>query len=256
MSVFISGASAGIGEATARAFAALKRDLVLVARRKERLEALKSELIERHGSSSGKPLRVDILELDVRDSKAVDALFRTHKDVLSQVDVLVNNAGLALGRDPIQQGNTEDWDVMIDTNVKGLLYVTHAFLPQMIAKGSGHIVNMGSVAGYWNYPNGNIYAATKFAVRAITESLRLDLHGTGIRVSEVAPGMVETDFSRVRFKGNEEKASAIYAGTKPLTPEDIADAIVWCVQRPAHVNIQEIVIYPTDQASSTMVKRT
>jgi 3-hydroxy acid dehydrogenase/malonic semialdehyde reductase len=251
MSVFITGASAGIGAATAKAFAALGRDLVLVARREERLKELKAELLKEHGSK----LRVDTFELDVTDSAAVDALMKNHQSVLSQVDVLINNAGLALGREPIQQGSPSDWDVMIDTNIKGLLYVTHAFLPQLIAKGAGHIVNMGSVAGYWTYPNGNIYAATKFAVRAITESLRLDLHGSGVRVSEVAPGMVETDFSRVRFKGDEQKAKSIYEGTTPLTPEDIAEAIVWCVQRPAHVNIQEIVIFPTEQASSTMVKR-
>jgi NADP-dependent 3-hydroxy acid dehydrogenase YdfG len=193
--------------------------------------------------------------LDVRDKVAIDELFRNHREELSQVDVLINSAGLAFGREPIQEGNPEEWDVVIDTNVKGLLYVTRAFLPQMIAKGGGHIVNMGSAAGHWAYPSGNIYSATKFAVRALTESLRMDLNGTGIRVSEVSPGMVETEFSDVRFKGDQQKAKSVYAGMTPLTATDVAETILWCVQRPAHVNIQEVVIFPTDQASVGLVKR-
>jgi NADP-dependent 3-hydroxy acid dehydrogenase YdfG len=249
MSVFITGASAGIGEACARAFAAAKQDLVLAARRKDRLERLRDELVRDHG------VRVDLVALDVRDRTAVDELFQTQRELLSKVEVLVNSAGLALGRETIQEGKPEDWDVVIDTNVKGLLYMTRAFLPQMIARGDGHIVNMGSAAGHWTYPNGNIYSATKFAVRAITESLRLDLSGTGIRVTEVSPGMVETEFSDVRFRGDHSKAKSVYAGMEPLNAKDIAEVILWCVQRPKRVNIQEVVLFPTDQASVGVVHR-
>lgn len=249
MSVFITGASAGIGEACARAFAEAGQDLVLVARRKERLEELCAELVKKHG------VQVDLVALDVRDKAAIDALFQNQREMLSRVEILINSAGLAMGRGPIQEGKPEDWDVVIDTNIKGLLYMTRAFLPQMIARGDGHVVNMGSAAGHWTYPNGNIYSATKFAVRGITESLRLDLNGTGIRVTEVSPGMVETDFSRVRFGGDEEKAKAVYAGMTPLNAVDIAEVILWCVQRPKRVNIQEVVIFPTDQASVSVLTR-
>lgn len=249
MSVFITGASAGIGEAAARVFAAAKQDLVLVARRKDRLKSLQNELQSQHG------VHVEVFEMDVRERASIDALFSGHADVLAGVDVLVNNAGLALGRDPIQSGNPDDWDVMIDTNVKGLLYVTRAFLPQMVRAGAGHIVNLGSIAGHVTYPGGNVYSATKFAVRAITDSLRLDLSGSGIRVTEISPGMVKTEFSRVRFKGDEKKAGAVYQGFDALTPNDIAETILWCVQRPARVNIQEVVIFPTDQASAGLVHR-
>jgi 3-hydroxy acid dehydrogenase/malonic semialdehyde reductase len=243
MSVFITGASAGIGEACARAFAAAKHDLVLVARRKDRLDKLSQEL------QSEFKVQVHTLECDVRDRKSVEALFQKHPAILKPVDTLINNAGLALGRGGLQDGNPEDWDAMIDTNVKGLLYVTRAFLPQMIAAKKGHVINLGSVAGYWVYPGGNVYCASKYAVRALTEGLRMDLLGTGVRVTEISPGMVETDFSKVRFKGDTEMASAVYQGLTPLTPADIAETILWCAQRPAHVNIQDVVIYPTDQAS-------
>jgi 3-hydroxy acid dehydrogenase/malonic semialdehyde reductase len=251
MSVFITGASSGIGEACARAFAAVNRDLVLVARRKEKLDKLASEL----SSLSKQPIKIHTFEADVRDLKSVRKLFSDHGDVLKSVDTLVNNAGLGLGRGPIQDGVEDDWDQMIDTNVKGLLYVTRAFLPQMIEARAGHIVNLGSVAGYRVYPGGAIYCATKFAVRALTEGLRLDLLGSGIRVTEIAPGMVETNFSKVRFKGDVEKADAVYKGMRPLTAFDIAESVLWCVQRPAHVNIQTVTIYPTDQASPEHVKR-
>ena len=249
MSVFITGASAGIGEACARAFAAARHDLVLVARRRDRLEKLAKELSAAH------EVKVSVFEMDVRDRGSIDSLFQKHRETLSQVEVLINNAGLAMGREPLQDGNPIDWDVMIDTNIKGLLYVTHAFLPQLIKRGHGHIVNMGSAAGHWTYPNGNVYAATKFAVRALTESLRMDIHGSGVRVTEISPGMVETEFSQVRFKGDEVKAKSAYAGFTPLTAKDIAEAILWCVQRPKHVNIQEVVIFPTDQASVGLIRR-
>jgi 3-hydroxy acid dehydrogenase/malonic semialdehyde reductase len=251
MSVFITGASSGIGEACARAFAGVGRDLVLVARRKEKLDKLASEL----KSASKQPIQIHTFEADVRDRASVKNLFDEHGDVLKSVDTLLNNAGLGLGRGPIQDGLEEDWDQMIDTNVKGLLYVTKAFLPQMIAAHGGHIVNMGSVAGYRVYPGGAVYCASKFAVRALTEGLRLDILGTGIRVTEIAPGMVETNFSKVRFKGDAEKADAVYKGMRPLTAVDIAEAILWCVQRPAHVNIQSIALYPTDQASPEHVTK-
>jgi 3-hydroxy acid dehydrogenase/malonic semialdehyde reductase len=247
----MTGASSGIGEACARAFAAVNQDLVLVARRKEKLDKLASEL----GGLSKQPIRVHTFEVDVRDPHSVRKLFKDHGDVLKSVDTLINNAGLGLGRGPVQDGEEDDWDQMIDTNVKGLLYVTRAFLPQMIEAQTGHIVNLGSVAGYRVYPGGAVYCATKSAVRALTEGLRLDLLGSGIRVTEIAPGMVETNFSKVRFKGDVEKANAVYKGMRPLTAVDIAESILWCVQRPAHVNIQSVTIYPTDQASPEHVKR-
>jgi 3-hydroxy acid dehydrogenase / malonic semialdehyde reductase len=251
MSVFITGASSGIGEACARAFAGVNEDLVLVARRKDKLDKLASEL----KSVANKPIQIHTFEADVRNQKSIRRLFEEHGDIMKSVQILVNNAGLGLGRGPLQDGVEDDWDQMIDTNIKGLLYVTKAFLPQMIAAQKGHIVNLGSVAGYRVYPGGAIYCATKFAVRALTEGLRLDLLGTGIRVTEIAPGMVETNFSKVRFKGDVEKADAVYKGMRPLTAVDIAETVLWCVQRPAHVNIQTVALYPTDQASPEHVAR-
>lgn len=243
MSVFISGASSGFGMACARAFAAVGQDLVLVARRKDRLDALAKEL---SGAS------VSVYELDVRDRRAVEAWASREKSVLEGIEVIVNNAGLARGLSTLQEGNVDDWEAMIDTNLKGLLYVTRALLPGLIARGRGHVVNMGSTAGHWAYPSGNVYCATKHAVRALSECLRMDLHGTGVRVTEIAPGMAETEFSEVRL-GDAAKARAVYAGMKPLTAEDVAEAVVWCVGRPAHVNVQELVLFPTDQSSVTMV---
>lgn len=247
--VLITGASAGIGEACARAFAAEGRPVWLVARRKDRLAALARELTRKYR------VTVETDALDVSDRSAVAAWSKRRAKALASVEVLVNNAGLARGRGPMQEGRPEDWDEMIDTNVKGALYVLHAVIPGMHARGSGHIVNLGSVAGRWAYPGGNVYGATKAALRMVSESLRLDLHGSGVRVTEIAPGMVETEFSQVRFRGDEARARAVYAGFKPLTPADVADAIVWAVGRPGHVNIQEIVLYPTAQASVTMVQR-
>jgi 3-hydroxy acid dehydrogenase/malonic semialdehyde reductase len=245
--VVITGASSGIGEACARAFAQEGANLVLLARRKDRLERLASELAAQSD--------VKIFEIDVRDAGSIDAWAKSNSDLLAQVDVLVNNAGLALGREPIYSENPRDWEVMIDTNIKGLLYMTHAVLPFMMTRKTGHIVNLGSVAGHWTYPHGAVYAATKYAVRALNESLRLDLHGTGIRVSSISPGMVETEFSEVRFRGDEAKAKAVYQGMKPLTPADIAECVVWSCNRPPHVNIQEMIVFPTDQASVTLVNR-
>ena len=240
MAVLITGASSGIGEACARLFAGARQNLVLIARRKERLLQLKHELASTYG------IAVHTFELDVRDREKLSQLIDQNQEIFGQVDTLINNAGLAKGLEPIQNGHLEDWDVMIDTNIKGLLSMTRAFLPQMIAQGKGHIINLGSVAGHWVYEKGNVYCATKFAVHALTEALRLDLRGTGIRVTEISPGMVATEFSEVRFD-NKERGNSVYAGKTPLTPNDVAETILWCVQRPAHVNIQEIVLFPTEQ---------
>lgn len=246
--ILITGASSGIGEATAKAFAAKGRNLILIARRIKKLQDLASQIKRDYSVVPW------VFELDVRDLPAVNQLFIDHQTLLAQTNVLVNNAGLGKGLSFLQEGKPEDWDTMIDTNIKGLLYITRQILPLMIKKGNGHIVNLGSVAGYWPYPKGNVYSATKFAVRGLSESMRIDLLGTGIRVTEIAPGMVETEFSQVRL-GDKEKAKAVYQGMHPLTPEDIAESIVWCVERPKHVNIQELVIYPTDQASPSLVHR-
>jgi NADP-dependent 3-hydroxy acid dehydrogenase YdfG len=246
--ILITGASSGIGEAVARRFAQAGRALLLVARREARLRALAEELRARPG------VEVVTAAVDVSDRQAVEGFAVRHAAELARVEVLVNNAGLARGIEPIQSGDPAGWDEMIDTNVKGLLYVTRAVLPALIARGRGHVVNLGSVAGSWSYPKGNVYSATKFAVRGLTESLRLDLHGSGVRVTEIAPGMVETEFSEVRL-GDAARAKAVYAGMTPLTADDVADAVQWAVERPARVNIQAIVIYPTDQASTTLVHR-
>jgi serine 3-dehydrogenase len=242
MSVFISGASSGIGEACAHAFASAGHDLVLVARREDRLSALQHSLNEEYR------VKVHCFHLDVRNRDELNSLIQQNPEVFQTIDVLINNAGLAKGRDPIQKGKPEDWEIMIDTNLKGLLNVTHGLLPGMVERKKGHIVNIGSVAGHWTYENGNVYCATKYAVRALTEGMRMDLNGTGIRVTEISPGMVETEFSEVRF-GNKDLGSAVYQGRTPLTPKDIAETVLWCVQRPSHVNIQEVVIFPTEQAS-------
>jgi NADP-dependent 3-hydroxy acid dehydrogenase YdfG len=241
MTVLITGASSGIGEACAHAFAGARSNLILVSRRLDRLKTLASELSHKHG------VRVDTFQLDVRNRKAIERLLESQSQLIKSVDVLVNNAGLAKGLVPIQAGDPDDWDVMIDTNIKGLLYMTRALLPQMIAEKKGHIINLGSVAGHWSYEKGNVYSATKFAVRALTESLRLDLRGTGVRVTEISPGMVETEFSEVRLN-SKELGNAVYAGKTPLQARDIAETVLWCAQRPAHVNIQELVIFPTEQA--------
>jgi len=239
MAVFITGASSGIGEACARAFAAAKFPLILTARRLDRLTRLAEELSSQYG------VEVYTFYLDVRNREEIEDLAQNQSKLFSRVKVLINNAGLAKGLEHIQDGKPENWDTVIDTNVKGLLYVTHTLLPHLIAN-KGHIVNLGSVAGHWVYENGNVYCATKYAIRALTEGLRLDLNGSGVRVTEIAPGMVETEFSEVRFE-DKARAAAVYAGKTPLTASDIADSILWCVQRPAHVNIQNLVIYPTEQ---------
>lgn len=244
--VFISGATSGIGQATARRLATAGYALILTGRREDRLKALSQELNDQTD--------VQTAVLDVRDAFQLRQVFDAHPEWFAKVSVLVNNAGLAAGTEKLQEANPEDWDTMIDTNIKGLLALTHRFLPGMIARRGGHIVNLGSVAGRQVYPGGGVYCATKFAVRALTEGLRLDLMGTGVRVTNISPGMVETEFSEVRMK-SAVKAKAVYQGMTPLSAEDIADAIYWSIERPPHVNIQELVIYPTDQAGIGFVHR-
>lgn len=244
--ILITGASSGIGEACARELAPTGEGLLLLARRKDKLEALAQEL--------GKYGPVEVASVDVSKRSSVEKFASEKAALLSRVRVLVNNAGLARGIDPIQDGSLDAWDEVIDTNLKGFLYVTHALLPHLRKQTHPHIVNLGSVAADHTYPKGNIYCASKAAVKALSQSLRVDLLGSGIRVSEIRPGMVETEFSVVRL-GDTEKARAVYAGMTPLTAKDIAETVAWCLNRPRHVNIQEIVIYPTDQASPTQVFR-
>lgn len=246
--VLVTGASAGIGEATARAFAAHGSDLVLTARRDERLRRLADELTSVHG------VDVTTIRFDLRDREAIEAATREHAAAFEDTTILVNNAGLAKGVDPIPDADPNDWETMVDTNVLGLLYMTRNVVPHLVKRGSGHIVNLGSVAGRWVYPGGGVYCATKHAVRALSEGLRMDLHGSGVRVTNIEPGLVETEFSLVRLQ-DEDKAENVYRDMVPLSGQDIADTIVWCCQRPAHVNIQELVIYPTDQAAVTQVHR-
>jgi len=247
--ILITGATSGIGLACAELLAKQNKDLLLVGRRGDRLKEIKKSLTQKFS------VRVETAELDISNSESVAAFGQENASLFEGLNGLINNAGLALGRDLIQEGKLEDWETMWNVNVKGLLQMTRLTLPFMIKKGSGHIVNLGSVAGRWVYPRGNIYCATKRAVSALTEALRLDLVGTGIRVTEISPGMVETEFSLVRFAGDKEKAKAIYEGVKPLTAEDVAEAVVWSMMRPEHVNIQEIVLFPTQQASTSVVHR-
>jgi 3-hydroxy acid dehydrogenase / malonic semialdehyde reductase len=247
--VFITGASAGIGKACAFAFARGGARLLLAARRVDRLEKMRAELTEVGAAD------VHAVELDVRDNAAVESVVRNLPEKWRAIDVLVNNAGLSRGLDKLYAGKVEDWDEMIDTNVKGLLYVTRAVVPAMVQRGRGHVINMGSTAGEMTYPNGAVYCASKAAERAINDGLRQDVLGTPVRVTSIDPGMVETDFSLVRFHGDEERAAKVYKGLTPLTPNDIADAIVWAATRPAHVNIARVVMTTIDQANSVMFNR-
>lgn len=239
--VLITGASAGIGEACARAFAAQGARLILCARRLDRLQALASELEQAHQSD------VLPLVLDVSDAKAVKAAIDNLPEHWQAIDILINNAGLARGMERIQEAETADWDAMIDTNIKGLLYLSRYVTAGMVARNSGHVVNIGSISGRNVYSGGAVYCATKHAVKAISQALKMDLQGTAIRVSEVDPGAVETEFSMVRFDGDAARAKKVYANMRPLHGEDIADAVLYCVTRPAHVTVQEITVMPTDQ---------
>ncbi len=243
--VFVTGATAGIGEACAHKFAANKYNVIISGRRKERLEKVASELTEKHG------VDVYTIEMDARDRDQVKAAVAGLPKEWKNIDVLVNNAGLALGLNPFQDGNEDDWDIMIDTNIKGLLYMGKAVAGLMIAQGHGHIINIGSIAGKEVYPRGNVYSASKHAVDAITKGMRLDLLTEGIRVTQVAPGAVETEFSIVRFKGDEERASKVYQDYTPLIPDDVAEVVYFVTSLPARANINDVVIMPTDQANVT-----
>ena len=247
--VLITGASSGIGSATARVFAQAGAKLILTARRQDRLEQLADELGKEFASST------HLLSLDVRDAIAVESAISNLSADWSSIDVLINNAGLSRGLEKLQAGSIQDWEEMIDTNIKGLLYLTRAIVPGMISRGRGHVVNLGSTAGHQTYPNGNVYCATKAAVRVISEGLKQDLLGTPVRVSSVDPGLVETEFSQVRFRGDTERAKKVYQGLTPLTPTDVADVIFFCVTRPLHVNISEVLLMPTDQAGSMLFNR-
>ena len=242
----ITGATSGIGEATARQLADAYF-LIICGRRKDRLEKLAQEL--------GTKTDVYTLSFDVRDQQAVNDAIGSLPDNWKEIDLLINNAGNAHGLDFVQEADTADWDAMIDINVKGLLYVSKAVMPRMVERKSGHIVNIGSIAGKEVYAKGSVYCASKFAVDAITDGMRLDLNPYGIKVTGIHPGLVETEFSLVRFKGDAEKANGVYKGMKPLTGEDVADVIHYVVTRPAHVVLSDIVLLPTAQASATTVNR-
>ncbi|MBD2164835.1 SDR family oxidoreductase [Calothrix membranacea FACHB-236] len=247
--ILITGASSGIGTACAKVFAGAGARLILAARRLERLQQLAANLSEEFGTEA------HLLQLDVRDRLAVESAISNLPDAWSEIDILINNAGLSRGLDKLHEGSFTDWEEMIDTNIKGLLYLTRYVVPGMVKRDRGHVVNIGSIAGHQTYPKGNVYCGTKAAVRAISEGLKQDLLGTPVRVTSVDPGMVETEFSDVRFHGDTERAKKVYQGVQPLTPEDVADVVFFCTTRSPHVNINEVVLMPVDQASATLVNR-
>jgi 3-hydroxy acid dehydrogenase / malonic semialdehyde reductase len=244
---FVTGATSGIGKATAQLLASHGFNLVICGRRSGRLEELKQEL--------SKQVQVQTLIFDVRDEKAVTTAINSLPDEWKNIDILINNAGNAHGLAPIQTGSIQDWDAMMDINVKGLLYVSKVIIPGMVSRKSGQIINIGSIAGKEVYPNGNVYCASKFAVDAITTGMRMDLNPYGIRVSGIHPGLVETEFSLVRFKGDEQRASSVYKGFQPLTAQDIANTILFVINCPPHVVISDLTILPTAQASATIVHK-
>ena len=247
--VFVTGASSGIGSACAASFAESGCRLLLAARRLDRLETVARSL----GSDLGAEIRVGAL--DVRDRAGVEGWIDSLPAAWREIDILVNNAGLARGLALLQDGEIEDWEEMIDTNLKGLLYVTRAVLPGMVQRGSGHVINIGSIAGHETYPKGNVYCATKHAVAGLSRCLAIDTLGTGVRVSSVDPGMVVTEFSNVRFHGDDDRATAVYDGLEPLRAEDVADAVLFCATRPAHANVREMILTPTAQAAAVHVHR-
>lgn len=245
----ITGATSGIGRATAEALASQGFSILATGRRFEKLKELEADLNKHHPSVS-----VKVAAFDVSDRFEVSEFLKAHQSYLDKVEVLINNAGLAKGTEKMQDASLDDWETMLDTNIKGLLFMTRGVLEPMVRRNSGHIVNLGSVAGRWTYPGGGVYCASKAAVRVLTEGLRMDLLGSKIRVTNIEPGMVNTEFSLIRF-GDQAKADKVYEGMTPLNAHDIAETIAWCVARPAHVNIQELVIYPTDQAHVGQVAR-
>lgn len=245
---FITGATAGIGNALAIQMAKEGANLFICGRREERLTELKDKLEKDFG------VKVICLCFDIQNKDNIWSLFDKHKEALKKVTMVINNAGLARGVDPVDVANVDDWEQMIDTNIKGLLYITRYMLPLLKKQPRADIINIGSVSGRWTYPGGAVYCGTKHAVRAISEGLRQDLCGTNVKVCCIEPGLVETEFSKVRL-GNEEKAKSVYADTKPLHPEDIAECIIWTLKRPDHVSIQELVVFPTYQGSISQVHR-
>ncbi len=247
--VLITGASSGIGEACAYVFAEAGARLILTARRSPRLSALKTQLEQQFKAD------IMLLTFDVRDRPSITIALDSLPPEWQAIDILINNAGLSRGLDKLHEGNIQDWEEMIDTNVKGLLYMTRAIAPGMVARGRGHVINLGSIAGHETYPRGNVYCATKAAVRAISEGLKQDLLGTPVRVSSVDPGLVDTEFSQVRFHGDTERAKTVYADMVPLTAQDVAEVILFCATRPAHVNVSEVLVLPTDQSGATLVHR-
>lgn len=247
--VFITGASSGIGEATARAFAEEGYRLVITGRRHERLKVLKREL------EADFAAEVLVLSFDIRDRFQCEAAIESMPEDFADIDILVNNAGLAAGLERIDEGDPMDWNTMIDTNIKGLLYVTRVISDKMIQRGVGHIVNIGSIAGTQPYSKGGVYSGTKHAVHALSQAMRMDFLEFGIKVTEIRPGMAETEFSLVRFHGDKEAADDVYSGMIPLTGDDIAEAVLWAVEQPAHVNISEIVMTPQQQANVYCVTR-
>ena len=247
--VLITGASSGIGEACARVFAQAGAKLILTARRQERLEQLADQLSKTYACE------LHLLPLDVSDRTQVQATLESLPAPWTEVDILINNAVLSRGLDKVHEASILDWEEMIDTNIKGLLYMTRSLVPGMVSRGRGHVINIGSIAGHQTYPGGSVYCATKAAVKSISEGLKQDLLGTPVRVSSVDPGMVETDFSNVRFRGDTERAKKVYQGVTPLTPDDVADVIFFCATRSPHVNINEVILMPTAQASATLVSR-
>lgn len=240
----ITGASAGIGEACAHSFAREGTRLILAARRKDKLTQVAEDLKAQHGTD------IHLIELDVRERETVNQVIAGLPTKWSDIDILLNNAGLSRGLDKVQNGYYLDWEEMIDTNIKGLLWLSRAVMPGMVERDRGHVINIGSIAGRQVYPGGNVYCATKYAVRALTQGMRLDLLGTMVRCSTVDPGMVETEFSEVRFRGDSERAEAVYQNFPPLKAEDIAETVLFCATRPPHVNIQEILVMPQDQAAA------
>lgn len=246
--ILITGASSGIGEACARLFAANGARLILSARRNDRLEELAEDLTREYHQKHY------ILPLDVRNKEQVKTQMGSLPEEWSSIDILLNNAGLALDTLPLNQGLEDHWDTMIDTNIKGLLYVSRAIIPGMLERNSGHVVNIGSIAGHECYPNGNVYSATKHAVHALSKSMRLDMLGSSVRVTEIAPGAVETEFSAVRWN-DKQRAKEFYKDFQPLEAEDVADAIYYCITRPQHVDIEQMIIMPTVQASANHLSR-
>ena len=247
--IFITGATSGIGKACAHIFAENGNKIIITGRREERLLELKKELEE------NKDTKVKTLSFDIRSKAEVNQAIESLDSSWKDIDVLINNAGLAVGLNKIQDGEIDDWERMIDTNIKGLLYITRAISPLMTAKKSGHIINIGSVAGKETYPFGNVYCATKHAVDSLSKAMRIDMVEFGIKVTQIAPGAVETEFSNVRFKGDDAKADSIYNGFEPLHPEDIADAAYYCANLPKHVNINDMLIMPTAQASAGLIHK-